>query len=577
MAVTSFTPILGLALPTTGDLSGTWGTTVNSFITSYLDGAIAGTNTIALTSNISLTKTVAPASLGSSSSQYAILNVTPDAIGRTLTVPATSKIYVVNNLGSYSFTLKALGQTGIVISAGEKCVAAFTGIDFTKIANYNGSGLFSSVTISSIPTDRVIYTTSGGALTSSANITFNGTSLSTNLSGCTSVPVNQAINNLPVANLNSGTNAGTNTFWRGDGVWEVVSPDGPDTSIVYNAAGTLGGDGAFTYDGNQIYLNSIFIGPGANASTTSYSNLGIGADTLQNVTTGLNSVAVGSGALEYFTSGDSNVAVGKSAAQNMDAGASNVAVGNQTLYNASGAVYDNVAVGYNALYSAYNSSGAQACNNTAIGSGSLLSSTTGSSNTALGYQSLYSLTTSSNNVGLGHQSIYSLTTGSSNVGLGYQSLYNLTTGGNNVAIGNLAGTDTVINITNQSNRIVIGNDSSTNAYIKVAWTVVSDARDKTSIAAVPHGLSFIASLTPISYQFKTSRKDETATGPVRYGFKAQDILALEGANPVIIDNTDPDHLKYNESSMIAVLCNAIKELKSELDLVKAELLSLKGN
>ena len=46
MAVTNFSPLLGLALPTTGDLSGTWGTVVNDAITGLLDSAIAGTTTL---------------------------------------------------------------------------------------------------------------------------------------------------------------------------------------------------------------------------------------------------------------------------------------------------------------------------------------------------------------------------------------------------------------------------------------------------------------------------------------------------------------------------------------------------
>ena len=81
-------------------------------------------------------------------------------------------------------------------------------------------------------------------------------------------------------------------------------------------------------------------------------------------------------------------------------------------------------------------------------------------------------------------------------------------------------------------------------------------------------MAFVNSLTPTAYQFRVSRENETPSGPVRYGFKAQDILSAEGANPVIIDNSDPDNLKYNQDSMIAVLVNAIKELKAEIDQLK---------
>jgi hypothetical protein len=111
----------------------------------------------------------------------------------------------------------------------------------------------------------------------------------------------------------------------------------------------------------------------------------------------------------------------------------------------------------------------------------------------------------------------------------------------------------------------MGSTGVTNAYVQVAWTVVSDARDKTNFAPVPHGLDFVNQLNPTSYQFKVSREDDTPTGIVRYGFKAQDILALEGDNPVIIDSEDLEKLRFNSDSLIPVLVNAIKELTARLE------------
>ena len=75
-------------------------------------------------------------------------------------------------------------------------------------------------------------------------------------------------------------------------------------------------------------------------------------------------------------------------------------------------------------------------------------------------------------------------------------------------------------------------------------------------------------LKPISFQFKKSREDDTPHGTMHYGFKAQDILALEGDNNVIIDNEQPDHLKYKGEHLVPVLVNAIQELKAEIDELK---------
>ena len=129
----------------------------------------------------------------------------------------------------------------------------------------------------------------------------------------------------------------------------------------------------------------------------------------------------------------------------------------------------------------------------------------------------------------------------------------------------------MINITTEDNRAVFGHNSITNAYVKVAWTVTSDARDKMNFGTVPYGLDFVNQLEPVSFQFKKSREDDTPHGDVRYGFKAQDIMALEGDNPVIIDDEQPDHLKYNGEALVPVLVNAIKELKSQNEDLKSRI------
>jgi len=58
----------------------------------------------------------------------------------------------------------------------------------------------------------------------------------------------------------------------------------------------------------------------------------------------------------------------------------------------------------------------------------------------------------------------------------------------------------------------MGSTGVTNAYIQVAWTTVSDARDKTNFGVVPHGLDFVKALQPISYQFRQNRDSEETTG-----------------------------------------------------------------
>ena len=232
-------------------------------------------------------------------------------------------------------------------------------------------------------------------------------------------------------------------------------------------------------------------------------------------------------------------------------------------------VSSNTRVGVGALGS--NTAGG---NNVAIGNNALSSNTTASSNTAVGFQSLTANTTGHSNVGVGQYSLYNCTTGIFNVGVGRNGLFSLSTGSNNTALGcqySGGSYSPAFNVTTQSNRVSIGHTGVTNAYVQVAWTVVSDARDKTNFAEVPHGLDFVAQLNPVAYQFRVDRDSEETNGGVRYGFKAQDILALEGDSPVIIDAEDEDKLRYNGEALVPVLVNAIKELKAEIDTLKAQI------
>ncbi len=250
-----------------------------------------------------------------------------------------------------------------------------------------------------------------------------------------------------------------------------------------------------------------------------------------------------------------------------------LALGDYTLGSNTTGV-NNIAVGSQTLY--YNTTGA---NNTAVGANALLFNTTANGNTAVGESTLYSNTTGYSNAALGNQGLYFNTTGANNTAVGYYALGGNTTGVNNIAVGYYAGTDAVANITTQSNYFVAGNNNTANANIKVAWTVTSDARDKMDFAPVPHGLDFINRLKPTKYVYRKSREENVPqiNARPRYGFLAQDVLALEGSNTVIVDDRDAENLKFNDQSLLAVLVNAIQELSKKVDNQALEIAALKGD
>jgi hypothetical protein len=196
------------------------------------------------------------------------------------------------------------------------------------------------------------------------------------------------------------------------------------------------------------------------------------------------------------------------------------------------------------------------------------------SNTAvLGNGALAAETGGTGNVAIGRQAVNSLTTGSYNIGVGYLALSDIVSNSGSIMIGGVTSTGSyspASNIT-ASDRISIGSTSVTDAFIQVAWTVVSDARDKTNFSPVPHGLDFVTALKPTAFQFKLDRESSQPNGRVRYGFKAQDILELEGENGIIINSENPEKLYYNGESLIPVLVNAIKELSAKNTALEARL------
>ena len=143
---TSYTSLLGFALPATGELSGTWGDTVNNSITTLLDSAIAGTTTIVLDQDVTLSSNDGTAD---TSRQAIILWTAGGSATRTITAPGQSKIYTVINAssGTQSIILNALATTGVTIAKGESALVAWNGSDFIKISNTAGPGTFTNLTV----------------------------------------------------------------------------------------------------------------------------------------------------------------------------------------------------------------------------------------------------------------------------------------------------------------------------------------------------------------------------------------------------------------------------------------------
>ena len=153
------------------------------------------------------------------SAQYAVINCTGNPASLlTITVPASSRNYIVINATSTSQSVKIVGAgptTGVTLVSGEKAIVAWDGSDFVKVATSVADGV-TSVDVSGGTTG---LTTSGGPVTSSGTITLAGT--------------------LNVANGGTGLTSGTS-----GGV------------LAFTASGTIASSGA-------LAANALVVGGGA--------------------------------------------------------------------------------------------------------------------------------------------------------------------------------------------------------------------------------------------------------------------------------------------------------------------------
>ena len=288
----TFTTLLRLANPSLGDTG--WGTTVSNGMINLVDSAIAGTTTLSTDADVTLTTSNGV----TDQSRQMILNCTGSrAAQRTITAPASSKVYVVINGTTGGFGVKIVGvgpTTGVVVPNGCMAVVAWNGTDF--------------VTLGAV-----------ADLTVSGNVTLSALTASTVLA----LDVNKQIS--------SATTTGTGN---------VVLSDAPTFTGTTQFAGyTTSAD---------VEINGIDVGRGGGNSS---SNTVVGNNAFSANTSGVNCSAIGSAALNANTTGTSNTAVGNSCLISVNTGSSNTAVGSFSGGNITSGS-SNTTIGWNAQTSA---------------------------------------------------------------------------------------------------------------------------------------------------------------------------------------------------------------------------------
>jgi len=285
---TQYTPILKLALPVTGELSGTWGDTVNDNITSMVEQAVAGLATI--NTWVANSHTLTSADGTTSESRCAMLVADDDGGGNPsaaaeIICPAATKLYVLKNISGQQVTLKTSAGTGIAVPNNETAFLFCDGTNvnacITSIINGRVSGNLivdgnttlgdsSSDTITTnarFNTDLLPSTDNARDLGSSGNswkdlyidgtaylalVDINGGAIDGVTLGTNSPVTNAQIDNI---NINGNTISTTNT--DGD---LILTPDGTG-NVNINAdtvrIGDSGADATLTTNGTgDLILNT---------------------------------------------------------------------------------------------------------------------------------------------------------------------------------------------------------------------------------------------------------------------------------------------------------------------------------
>lgn len=545
---TQYTTILKLALPVTGELSGSWGDVVNNNITSMVEQAVAGLATINSWSGNAHVLTTANGVSAESRCAMLVLTDTGTALtgAATVTCPANSKIYIVKNTCGQAATITTSGGSGVTIPNGDtsfvfcdgtNVVQAVTRIqgadlDFTKL---KGTG---AVVVTNILDEDDMASDSATALATQQSIKA--------YVDAQIAATNELSEVLAAGNTTGGTDL---VVSAGDTLTaDTISETTADNGVVI--------DGVTVKDGG---INGVTVGTGAGSvstntavgasalatNTTGASNTAVGEQSLTSNTTASYSTAVGAKALQdntassntavgYFaggnnTTGTGNTFLGASSGSTQTTGTSNTAIG----ASAGGAVTtgsNNVLIGESAGYQftfdpanppftfitgITTTSGAtiigQDAGSTADGINTIVGYQShrknGVENATLGYQTLgfgywhYGLATNSYNVAVGHKALRAANGVSNSVAVGHEALTAATTGDNNTAVGYHAGDS----LTSGSNNIVIGYDADASSATVSNETTIGNA--STTSARIFGDLKFLNSYTELVYTVSGTTPD----------------------------------------------------------------------
>ena len=493
--------------------------------------------------------------------------------------------------------------------------------DLTASGGYLSTGSFNNSFVDGTIVD---YVTGNGRITVGSADGFTlytgGTSGRTALAswtqtGALTLPVDATINGLTVGKgggaVASNTAVGSSALSSNSAGTRNTVVGSTAGSGITGSRNTVLGDNILA--GSTSGNDNVAIGDYTMRAYTGSSSTAVGAQAMANgsANTGDNNTAIGSGSLNANASGASNTAVGASALTSNTTASNNTAIGYQAGYNTTTG-QQNTYVGRQAGYTF--TSGGGSAGNTFIGDQSGYNATS-AFNTCVGLSSGYNITTGSYNCFVGVGSAI-------NQGAGFY----VTTGSKNSILGGYSGNQGSLDIRTASNYIVLSdgdgnptmywnnsywslNTASGSRYCELdyrigtsvktytywdnsaaasgaffittiggggvylangatSWTANSDERLKENLVPIENGLAKVCSLRSVIGNFKSDESKKPTPFLI-----AQDVQAVlpEAVSSTTFkdDETNTEYLGVAYTETIPLLVAAIKELKAEVDALKA--------
>jgi len=354
-------------------------------------------------------------------------------------------------------------------------------------------------------------------------------------------------------------------------VWEgeAVTAVGTENTFIGRCTGK-----------NNEGIRNTFIGCAAGFSNTTGSKntfLGYRAGYVNK--SGTQNTFLGNAAGYQNTTGNNNIFIGQQAGFNNGIGTGNIFIGNTAGWsNTTGS--ENTFLGY--LAGKANKGGEY---NTFLGSKAGSSNQTGKGNTFIGYRAGSIHKSQDGNTFIGHEAGRDHDAGGDNTFIGSLAGLSNKTGSGNVFIGHEAGINETGNnklyIANSASNVLIYGDfasrkigilkTNPTCTLDVNGTVCavdfvkpSDIRLKTDVKPINRSLEQIALLRGVTFHWKDKKNDNGQ----QLGVIAQEI---EKVFPQVVSTDGSGYKSVAYSSLVAPLIEAVKELKSENDALKARL------